>query len=340
METLVLPTQQTEFVQYGFGNYYKTVVSLTWGKKSGWSEPRLIKRPKVRINPNINALHYGSALIEGMVGFYHEGKNVVFRADDHLVRLNNGAQELAMPEIPRDLFMSAFKMMFADSDVCADLVSGKTPSVYIRPNYINTTIGFNPEEVSHATLLITYAPLSNPADRKPMKVYVENKRIRAVVGGLSYLKRAGNYDSIVLPTQRAKSIGCQNVLWVDPNTGNVQELNTNNIFCFTNEGLFTPALDGTILPGITRKTIIELCSYFNVQVFETTMSIQNLLEVSQFDDVELFATGTASEVIGISEILYHDQPYFFKGSAFTKKISEWFRMARKGEILTDMLTVC
>lgn len=287
----------------------------------------------------MSALHYGQAIFEGMKAYKSDSGEVsVFRPLDNFKRLNISAIRMAMPEVPEEIFMGGLmELLKLDS---AWVPSSETGSLYIRPFLIATdeAIGVKPSE-TYKFIIITC-----PAGKyysEPIKVLIETTYIRAVEGGVGFVKAAGNYGRSMYPTRLAQQKGYQQVIWTDGKTHSyLEESGTMNLIFVIGDTIVTPALSDTILAGITRSSVLELAREWGMKVEERKVSITEILEAHKNGTLkEAFGTGTAATIAQIIGIGYEDNYYPLppvEERTFSPKIDETLRGIRKGKLKDEM----
>ena len=287
----------------------------------------------------MSALHYGQAIFEGMKAYKSESGEVsVFRPIDNFNRLNKSAIRMAMPEVPEEIFMGGLlELLKLDS---AWVPTSETGSLYIRPFLIATdeAIGVKPSD-TYKFVIITC-----PAGKyysEPIKVLIETNYIRAVQGGVGFVKAAGNYGRSLYPTKLAQQKGYQQVIWTDGATHSyLEESGTMNLMFVIGDTVVTPALSDTILDGITRRSVLALARDWGMNVEERKISIQEILDSYAKGEIkEAFGVGTAATIAPIIGIGFEDTYMELPPVAnrpFCTKVDETLRNIRKGKIEDKM----
>ena len=283
----------------------------------------------------ISALHYGQAIFEGMKAYKNDKGDVsIFRPIDNFNRLNKSAIRMAMPEVPEEIFMGGLcELLKLDSGW---VPTSDTGSLYIRPFIIATdeAIGVKASE-TYKFIIITC-----PAGKyyaEPIKVLIEQTYIRAVEGGVGFVKAAGNYGRSLFPTKLAQEKGYQQVIWTDAKTHSyVEESGTMNLVFVIGDKVVTPATGDTILDGITRRSVLALAKYWGMKVEERKVSITEILEAHHKGILkEAFGVGTAATIAQIIGIGYAGKDYMLPAvevREFSNKVDETLRNIRKGKI--------
>ena len=272
-----------------------------------WQNPRVEPLELIPTHPAAMALHYGQAIFEGMKATMDQNKiPMLFRPEKNAARLNFSARRMGMPEFPEDLFVEGLKQLVLLDKNWIPPAEGS--ALYLRPfMYADEPFIGMRESVSYKFIII--ASPSQPLFNKPIKLWAETKYIRAANGGTGEAKAAGNYAAAIHPTELAKSKGYNQILWLDANKFKyIQEVGTMNIFFKINGEYITPSLDGSILAGITRKSVIELIKDRGYKITERPITIDEIIEAEKDGSLEeAFGTGTAVAITMISEIAYKDK---------------------------------
>ncbi len=269
-----------------------------------WQNPRIIPYGNIPLSPATSALHYGQAIFEGMKAHCNKnGVPLLFRPDENLKRLNLSAERMCMPTLPEELFMDGLlKLVSLDKNW---IPKDKGKSLYIRPFMFATDDSVGVRVSETYSFIIFSSPVS-PYYSQPLKIKVAEKYVRAFDGGIGYAKAAGNYGASMLPTKEAYSHGYHQVMWMDGHEFRyVEETGTTNVFFVVGDKVLTPALDGNILDGVTRKSCIQLLRDMNVTVEEKRVDIYEIIDAySKGILFDAFCTGTAASVAHI-ELFNH-----------------------------------
>lgn len=293
---------EVDFADLAFGKHYSDHMFIADWYDGEWRDLRIVPYEALALVPSTFALHYGQAIFEGLKAYKNNnGEDLFFRLDQNAKRFNISASRMGMPEVPEDLF----------SQACNELIhldSGWVPkedgaSLYVRPFMFaaDEHIGIRP------TKFFKFIVITSPSGiyyNKPVKVLVADKYVRAFPGGVGYAKAAGNYGATMLPLLEAQAQGYDQILWVDGMEKKyAEEIGTMNFFVFINDILLTPELDGTILDGVTRSSVIELARSYGVKVEERKVSIDEIVEgIKNGKLADAFGVGTAAAVIPISHL--------------------------------------
>lgn len=271
-----------------------------------WVNPRIEPLHLIPTHPAAMALHYGQAIFEGMKATKDiDGTPLLFRPEKNAARLNFSADRMGMPGFPEDLFVEGLKQLVALEQEWIPPMDGS--ALYLRPFIYADEPFIGMRAATHYKFIIIASP-SGPFFSKPIKLLAETKYIRAAQGGTGEAKAAGNYAAAIRPTEIAKTKGYDQVLWLDAKEFHyIQEVGTMNIFFKIDGKFITPSLDGAILHGITRMSVIELLRDKGYEVIERPITIEEIEEASQKGTLEeAFGTGTAVAIAMIREIGYKD----------------------------------
>jgi branched-chain amino acid aminotransferase len=276
-----------------------------------WNNPRIEPLDTIATHPAAMALHYGQAIFEGMKAVRgKDGMPVLFRPELNAKRLNYSADRMGMPAFPEDLFVEGLKRLVAIDRNWVPTVEGT--ALYLRP-FMYADEAFIGMRAANKYKFIIFASPSGPFFSRPIKLWAETKFIRAAQGGTGDAKAAGNYAAAIRPTEIAKQKGYDQVLWLDARDFEyVQEAGTMNIFFKIDGKIITPNLSGTILPGITRLSVVELLRDKGFEVEERPVTMAELVEASKAGKLEeAWGAGTAVSIAPIEEIGYNNESLKF-----------------------------
>lgn len=282
----------------------------------------------------MSALHYGQAIFEGMKAYKNDAGEVsVFRPLDNFNRLNKSAIRMAMPEVPEEVFMGGLIELLKLDE--AWVPTSESGSLYIRPFLIATDEAIGVKASDTYKFVIITCP-AGKYYAEPVKVLIETNYIRAVQGGVGFVKAAGNYGRSLYPTKLAQQKGYQQVIWTDGATHSfLEESGTMNLMFVIGDTVVTPALSDTILDGITRRSVLALARDWGMKVEERKISIQEILDAHKQGLIkEAFGVGTAATIAQIAGIGYKDDYMELPAVAdrkFSNKIDETLRNIRKGK---------
>lgn len=296
---------EVDFENIPFGKVFSDHMFVADYKDGEWQDARIVPFGRFEMHPAAMVLHYGQAIFEGMKASKSvEGKPFFLRPEMHAKRLNNSARRMCMPEVPEALFLEGLHKLI-------DLDQGWIPpqkgsALYIRPYMFSMDefIGVKPSETYR--FIIFTGPVG-PYYPKPVSLIADTEYVRAAVhGGTGEAKVAGNYAASLLPARLANQKGYDQVMWLDSKEFKyIQEVGTMNIFFVIDGKVATPALNGGILPGITRDTILKLLPEMGIEVEERAISIDEVVEAHAAGKLqEVFGSGTAAVIAHVSKIAY------------------------------------
>jgi branched-chain amino acid aminotransferase len=274
-----------------------------------WKNPRIIPFGDLQVSPALSCMHYGQALFEGMKAARSpEGDILLFRPEMNHARLNRSAERLCMPTISEELFMDGLYTWLAADE--AWVPEHGDNSLYIRPFMIATDDYLGVKPSSKYSLIIYGCPVGKYYSES-LKIKIETHFVRAVKGGVGAAKAAGNYAASLYPASLAQKEGYHQLLWTDALEHKyIEELGTSNFFALIGGKLYTPNLDGTILEGITRLSILKLAENKGIEVVEGPLEVEFLVQALKNNEVEeAFATGTAATIAPIGVIGYQEHKF-------------------------------
>ena len=294
----------------GFGHIFTDhmfVMNYTEGK--GWHDPRIVPYGEISIEPSAMVFHYGQSMFEGMKAYRGSDDSIyLFRPDMNAKRANQSNQRLCIPEIPEDMFVEAVKAVV---DVDRDWVpSDPGTSLYIRPFVIATDafLGVAPSKTYLFMVILSPSGAYYESGLEPVGIWIEDEYVRAVKGGMGFAKTGGNYAASLIAQVKAHDSGYSQVLWLDGvERKYIEEVGAMNI-CFKISGkVVTPMLNGSILPGITRNSILQVCRDWGYEVEERRISVDELVAAAKDGTLEeVFGTGTAAVVSPVNKLRYED----------------------------------
>lgn len=301
----------------GFGDIFSDHMFLMdYEEGKGWYAPRIEPYHDLSIDPAAMGLHYGQEIFEGLKAYRGgDGSIYLFRAKDNFVRMNNSARRLCMPEVDIDFVLESLRELIIIDKDWVPRTEGT--SLYIRPTMIATEphLGVRPSKEYIFYIIIGPVGAYYKEGLNPVKIYVEDKYIRAAVGGTGEVKTAGNYAASLLAAEEAKKKGFTQVLWLDAKERKyVEEVGTMNMFFVIDNEVITAPLSGSILPGITRDSVIKILKDWGFKVSERSLSIDEVINSAREGTLkEAFGTGTAAVISPVGQITYKDQDYLVAG---------------------------
>lgn len=301
---------QVDLDNPGFGKVFSDHMFSMEYRDGRWQDPEIIPYGKFEIAPSLATLHYGQSIFEGMKAFRSENGDVnIFRPHKHINRLNQSCRRLCIPEVDVDTTISGLETLVR---LDAPWVPSKRGNaLYIRPIIFATDEHLSVKSSETYRFLIMTSPVGAYYKEgiNPVRLVTSGEYVRSVKGGAGFAKTAGNYGSSILPAQIAKSRGYTQVLWLDALEHRyVEEVGTMNIFFKINDRLITPPLEGSILGGVTRESVIELASDWNIPVEERRISIDEVFDASENGTLqEAFGSGTAAVISPVGRIDHIDR---------------------------------
>ncbi|CAG7598735.1 branched-chain amino acid aminotransferase [Leucobacter soli] len=308
--------RETILANPGFGNHFTDhMVSITWTQEEGWHDAAVLPYGPIPMDPASSVLHYGQEIFEGLKAYRREdGSIVAFRPEENGRRLNASARRLALPELPVDLFVEGVRQLVT---IDAEWVpSGEDQTLYLRPFMIADESFLGVRAAQRARFLVIASPAGAyfTGGVKPVSIWLSRDLARAGRGGTGAAKCGGNYASSLLPTRIAAEHGCAQVLFCDSATEDtIDELGGMNLFLVqagadgAPRALLTPRINGNILDGITRKSLIRLAEDRGLAVEERDITVTEWREgVADGSIVEAFACGTAAVITPIRRLLGED----------------------------------
>jgi branched-chain amino acid aminotransferase len=297
----------------GFGIYLSDHMFLMEYKKGiGWHSPRIMPYGNFSLDPAAACFHYGQAIFEGLKAYRgRDGRIRLFRAGDNMARLNRSAWRMCMPQIEEKDLLDAIKALIRIEERWVP--DAKGTSLYIRPFMFATEafLGVRPAKKYLLAVILSPVGAYYAEGFNPVRIFVTDKYVRAAVGGVGEAKTAGNYAASLMASEEAKKLGFTQVLWLDAAERRyVEEVGTMNIFFLLEDTLVTPALTGSILPGITRDSVLTLARDWGLKVNERSVAIDEVLEgITNGTLKECFGTGTAAVVSPVGSLYYKERDY-------------------------------
>lgn len=285
---------------------------MEYSAGEGWHNARIVPFGYLSIHPASTVLHYGSEIFEGLKAYRREdGKVQLFRPIENIRRMNNSAERLCLPQIPEDDAMEILKTFVSVEQDWTPSAPGT--SLYLRPFMFGNDESLGVHAVHNATFAIIASPVGSYYKEgiNPVKIMIEAEDVRAVRGGTGYAKCGGNYAASNRAGQRAEEKGYSQVLWLDGvERKYIEEVGAMNVMFKIGGEIVTPKLTGSILPGITRKSCIEVLKSEGYTVSERLLSVDELGEALKNGTLEeAWGCGTAAVVSPIGELCYKDEKF-------------------------------
>jgi branched-chain amino acid aminotransferase len=312
-----------DFDNIPFGKVFTDHMFLVDFENGEWVNARIEPVAPIPTHPGNLAWHYGQSIFEGMKATRDsEGNALLFRPEEHVHRINASATRMCMPTLPAELFLDAIHTLVNMEKGWIPPAEGS--ALYIRPFMYATdsTIGVR---ASDTYKFVVFCMPVGPYYAKPVSLLASREFVRAVKGGVGEAKTAGNYAASLYPALKAKEEGYDQIMWLDGIEHKyVQEVGTMNIFFVIDGKVITPATDGAILKGITRKSVIALLKDSGYDVSERQITIDEVAEAHKNGKLqEIFGTGTAAVIAEVSKLKVDDNvleldPDSYKVSKFAK----------------------
>ena len=297
----------------GFGKIFTDhMFIMDWNSEKGWYNQRIVPFENLSIHPASTVLHYGSEIFEGLKAYRRkDGKVQLFRPIENIRRMNNSAERLCLPQIPEDMAMEILtKFVELEQDWTP---SDEGTSLYLRPFMFGNDESLGVHAVHNATYIIIASPVGSyyAEGINPVKIMIEDEDVRAVRGGTGYAKCGGNYAASNRAGEKAAKQGYAQVLWLDGvERKYIEEVGAMNVMFKIGDEIVTPMLSGSILPGITRKSCIEVLKDKGYKVSERLLSVDELGEALKNGNLkEAWGCGTAAVVSPIGELCYKGVKY-------------------------------
>ncbi|WP_116810520.1 branched-chain amino acid aminotransferase [Steroidobacter cummioxidans] len=332
-------TREKTLEDPGFGRVFTDhMVTMRWSTGQGWHDGKVTARAPLAIDPACAVLHYAQEVFEGMKAYRTaKGEIVLFRPDMNATRFARSAERLAMPVMPEPLFIQAVEELVR---IDKDWVPSGAGSLYLRPFMFASEafLGVRPaQEYIFCVIACPVGPYFKGGD-KPLKLWVSDKYTRAAPGGTGAAKCGGNYAASLIAQAEAAEHGCDQVVFLDAAEHRwIEELGGMNLFFVMNDGsIVTPPLTGTILPGITRTSLIEIARGFGMKVSEAPYTLDQWRADAESGKLsEAFACGTAAVVASIGEIVSSSGSFRVKnaqGATVASKLKEQLVGIQRGSI--------
>ena len=323
----------------GFGTYFSDhMFVMDYESGTGWHNPRIEPYGEFSIYPAAMVLHYGQAIFEGIKAFHTEdGRIVIFRTKEYLNRFNRSAEILCIPQMDTEVLYEALHQLIALDQKWVPAKRGT--ALYIRPFVIATDPYVGVKSSDKYKLFIILSPVGAyyAAGFNPVGIRVEDKYVRAIAGGLGEAKTPANYAASLRAQVEAKKDGYAQVLWLDAvHRKYIEEVGTMNIFFKIGGELITPSLNGSILGGITRKTVIEIAKEWGVKVTERQISIDEVFEAHEQGTLEeVFGSGTAAVISPVGELSWKGRKIVIGGNKtgpFSQKLYDYVTGLQYGHV--------
>ena len=334
------PKQKPDPQDIGFAKYFTDhMFFMEYDEKHGWHDGRIIPYGPLMLDPAATTLHYAQEAFEGMKAYRNpEGKVNLFRPDMNAARMRRTCERMCIPEIDEDLFVSAVEeLVKIDQDWIPDLPG---TSLYIRPFVISPELNLAPVAAKSYWFIIILTPVT-PYHSKVSHILVEDEYIRAAVGGTGFAKCGGNYAGALRANVKAAQYKCDDVLWLDAKEHHyIEEVGTSNAFFVIDGKVVTSPLTGSILPGVTRDSVIQLLEKWGVEVDQRRLPVEEAIEAAKSGRMtEAWASGTACVIAPMGLLNYKGEDYPINGEKvgpLSKKLYDTLYGMQTGTVPDDM----
>lgn len=327
-----------QFEELAFGKIFTPhMFVMKYEADKGWHSPKIQPLSHIELHPAAIVLHYAQTVFEGLKAYYGvDGKIRFFRIWDHIARLNRSADRLCIPQVKPEFTFKAIKTLVSiDRDW---IPKKKGAALYIRPLIFATQANLGLKVSCEYLFVIILSPVGAYYKEgfNPVKIYVTTEYIRACPGGTGEVKTGGNYAASLKAQDLAHKMGYTQVLWLDAKEQKyIEEVGSMNIFFYFESELVTPSLTGSILPGITRDSVLKLAPKLGIPVKERKISIDEVIESIEKGTLkECFGTGTAAVISPVGEIHYKGRSYLInegKIGEITKMLFDYITGIQYGE---------
>lgn len=307
------PKEKPESSILGFGKYFTDhMFIMDYSRELGWHDARIVPFGNISLHPASTVLHYGSEIFEGLKAYRRaDGKVQLFRPMENIRRMNTSAERLCLPQIPEELGLNILTEFVKTEQDWTPSAPGT--SLYLRPFMFGNDETLGVHAVHNATFVIIASPVGSYYKEgiNPVSIMIEDEDVRAVRGGTGYAKCGGNYAASNRAGERAEKKGFSQVLWLDGvERKYIEEVGAMNVMFMIGDEIVTPMLSGSILPGITRKSCIEVLKSEGYTVSERLLSIDELEAAMENGTLkEAWGCGTAAVISPIGKLSYKGKDF-------------------------------
>lgn len=303
--------EKPDFSNLEFGRVFTDhmfIMDYTEGK--GWHDARIVPYQSLTLDPAAVIFHYGQTVFEGLKAYLTKDEEVfLFRPNKNMERINRSSARLCMPQLDEEFALYALKKLISIDREWIPNLEGT--SLYIRPFIISTEahLGVSPSLTYQFIIILSPVGAYYKEGINPVKIAVETEYVRAVAGGTGNAKTAGNYAAGLKAQEVSTKVGYSQVLWLDGKERKyIEEVGSMNIFFKINGEIITPALNGSILEGVTRDSIINLLKHWNMPITERKISMEEVHEAYKAGTLEeAFGTGTAAVISPVGEFFWNNE---------------------------------
>ncbi len=334
------PTDETKL---GFGHVFTDhMFAMNYDAGQGWHDARIVPYGEISLSPAAMCLHYGQEIFEGLKAYRTaDGSIQMFRPQENFKRMNTSAERMVIPQIDEEFMLKALKTLVELEKDWVPHTDGA--SLYIRPFIFATDPYVGVKPADHYLFLIILSPSGAyySTGLNPVKIYVEERYVRAVRGGTGFAKTAANYAISLKGQDEAHKQDYEQVLWLDGvEQKYIEEVGSMNIFFVIDGEVITPLLTGSVLPGITRKSALELCKKWGMKVSERRITIQEVADAYDAGKLdEVFGTGTAAVISPVGHLKWGDKVMEINGNKIGKisqKLYDTMTGMQYGKLPDDM----
>ncbi len=326
----------------GFGTIFTDhMFMMDYSKQKGWHNAKIVPYGPIAFDPSMMVLHYGQETFEGLKAYKGKDEEIyLFRPEYNAKRLNASNRRLCIPEIPVEDFIHSIEAL-----VKVDrrwIPNDPGTALYIRPFVFATDASLKVHPATTYKYMVILSPVGAyyKEGLNPVKIHVEEEFVRASVGGVGFAKTGGNYGAGLLAQEKASSQGCSQVLWLDSKEHKyVEEVGTMNVFFVKQGVLITPELSGSILPGNTRDSVIQIAKSLGYSIEERKISIDEIISAAKQGHItEAFGTGTAAVISPVGALVYQGREYVFNNNLIgevSQKLYDLVTGIQLGELEDD-----
>lgn len=311
----------------GFGTYFTDhMFMMDYTEGVGWHDARIVPYAPIAMDPATMVLHYAQETFEGLKAYRNpKGEITLFRPEMNARRMINSNKRICMAELPENMFVEAVEAIVKYEQDW--IPTAKDTSLYIRPFMFASEASVGVHPAKSYTFVIILSPVGSyyPEGVNPVKIWVEDEYVRAVKGGTGFTKCGGNYAASIAAQVKAESHGYTQVLWLDGvHRKYVEEVGTMNVMFLIDDTVVTAPLEGSVLPGVTRDSIIHILKDWGYKVEERELSVDELMEAGRNGKLkEAFGTGTAAVISPVGQLYYKGEEIVindFKTGELTQKL--------------------
>ncbi|MGP4071561.1 branched-chain amino acid aminotransferase [Piscibacillus sp. B03] len=300
---------------------------MDYSESEGWHDAKIVPYEPLKVDPAAMVFHYGQSVFEGLKAYLNpQGEPLLFRPQKNIARLNRSNERLCIPPIDEDFLLHALKQLIHIEKEWIPEADGT--SLYIRPMIISTEpfLGVAPSKQYKLVIILSPVGAYYKEGINPIKIAVENEYVRAVRGGTGEAKTGGNYASSLKAQEVASKGGYSQVLWLDGvEKKYIEEVGSMNVFFKIGDEVVTPQLNGSILSGVTRSSVIQLLEHWGVNVRESKLTIEELYEEYTNGNVEeVFGSGTAAVISPIGQLDWNNHQMVFNNGKTGKLAKELY----------------